>query len=40
MIADFKVERLKEIENYHTKWNIREEEKRDIILTDKLEIHI
>ena len=40
MIADFKVERLKEIESYHTKWNIREEEKRDIILTDKLEIHI
>ena len=40
MIADFKVERLKEIENYHTKWNIREGEKRDIILTDKLEIHI
>ena len=40
MIADFKVERLKEIENYHTKWNIREEEKKDIILTDKLEIHI
>ena len=40
MIADFKVERLKGIENYHTKWNIREEEKRDIILTDKLEIHI
>ena len=40
MIADFKIEKLKEITNYHTKWNIREEEKRDIILTDKLEIHI
>ena len=40
MIADFKVEKLKEITNYYTKWNIREEENRNIILTDKLEIHI
>ena len=40
MIADFKIEKLKEITNYYTKWNIREEENRNIILTDKLEIHI
>lgn len=40
MVADFKIEKLKEITNYHTKWNIREEENRNIILTDKLEIHI
>ena len=40
MIADFKIEKLKEITNYHTKWNIIEEENRNIILTDKLEIHI
>ena len=36
MVADFKIEKLKEITNYHTKWNIREEENRNIILTDKL----
>ena len=32
LIADFKLEKLKEIEKYHTKWNIREEEYKNIIL--------
>ena len=40
LIADFKLEKLKEIEKYHTKWNIREEEYKNIILTDRLELHI
>ena len=40
LITDFKLEKLKEIEKYHTKWNIREEEYRSIILTDRLELHI
>ena len=39
LIADFKLEKLKEIEKYHTKWNIREEEYKNIILTDRLELH-
>ena len=28
------------IKKYHTKWNIREEDYQDVILTDDLEIHI
>ena len=40
LIANFKLERLKEIERFHTKWQIREEKDRRIILTDTLEIHI
>ena len=40
LIADFKLEKLEEIEKYHTKWNIREEEYKNIILTDRLELHI
>ena len=40
LIANFKLEKLKEIPKFHTKWQIREEEYRKIILTDTLEIHI
>ncbi len=40
LIADFGIERLKDIRKYHTKWNIREEEYKNVILTDKLELHI
>ncbi len=40
LIADFELERLKYIRKYHTKWNIREEEHKNIILTDKFELHI
>lgn len=40
MIADFDLEKLKEIVQYHTKWMIREENNKEVILTDKLEIHI
>ena len=40
LIADFNLEKLKLIQDYHTKWNIREEKYTNIILTEKLEIHI
>lgn len=40
MIADFNLDKLKEIASYHTKWMIREENNKEVILTDKLEIHI
>ena len=40
LIANFKLPNLKEISRFHTKWQIREEECRKIILTDTLEFHI
>lgn len=40
LIADFKIEKLKEIKEFKTKWNIREEKHQNIILTNKLEIII
>ena len=40
LISDYNLEKLKEIEKYITKWNIREEETPKVILTDVLEIYI
>ena len=40
LFADYKLENLKHIEKYITKWNIREEENKQTILTDMLEIYI
>lgn len=40
LIANFELQNLKEIPKFHTKWQIREEKYRKIILTDTLEIHI
>lgn len=40
LIADFNLEDLKDVTKFHTVWNIREEKYSNIILTDKLEIHI
>lgn len=40
LISDYNLEKLKEIEKYITKWNIREEETPKVILTDMLEIYI
>lgn len=40
LVADFNLDILKGSTKFHTTWNIREEEYRNIILTDKLEIHI
>ena len=40
LIVNDIINRFEVIEKYHTKWNIREEDYQDIILTDDLEIHI
>lgn len=40
LIANFELDGLKEIKKYITKWNIREEEYKQVILTDVLEIVI
>ena len=40
LIANFELDNLKEIPKFHTKWQIREEEYRKMVLTDTLEIHI
>ncbi len=40
LIAGFKIPKLKEIEKYHTKWNLREEKYHNKILTEEIEIHI
>lgn len=40
LITCYEMKQLKEVEKIHTKWNIREEEYKDLILTDKLEFHI
>lgn len=40
LIVNDTIDRFEIIKKYHTKWNIREEEYQDIILTDDLEIHI
>ena len=40
LIADFSLDKLKSIPEFRTKWNIREEKYKDIILTNKLELII
>lgn len=40
LIADFNLQKLKEIPKYHTKWNLREEKYSDKILTDRIELHV
>ena len=40
LIADFELDGLKEVKKYITKWNIREEDYKSVILTDVLEIVI
>lgn len=40
IILNDQIERFDEIKKYETKWNIREEDYREIILTDDLEIRI
>lgn len=40
LIADYKLEKLKDITEYHTKWNLREKNYPDIILTNDIEFHI
>ncbi len=40
LIADFELTNLNKILKFHTSWHIREDEFSEIILTEKLEIHI
>lgn len=40
LIANYELEGLKEIEKYHTKWRLREEDYVTKILTDIMEVHI
>lgn len=40
LIADFKIDKLKEIPKICTKWQIREEKHQSVILTDILEVYI
>ena len=40
LITDYELESLKQIPKYQTKWQIREEEYRQVILTDVMELYI
>ena len=40
LITDYRVPKLEHISKYHTKWNLREEDFLDTILTDDIEMHI
>ena len=40
LISDYELESLKEIPKYQTKWQIREEEYHQVILTDVMELYI
>ena len=40
LIANYKLKKTEKIEKYHTKWNLREEEYLNTILTDEIEMHI
>jgi predicted transposase/invertase (TIGR01784 family) len=40
LFSDYKLEKLKNIDKYITKWNIREEENVQTVLTDDMEIYI
>lgn len=40
LFINFNIENLKVIKKYKTKWNFREEDYSDVVLTDAMEIHI
>ena len=40
LLTDYEIKSLKEIKKYMTKWNIREEDYGNIILTDAMEVYI
>lgn len=40
LIADYKLDKSKEISYYHSKWNLREENHKDLKLTNDIELHI
>ena len=40
LISDYEIESLKEIKKYVSKWNLREEDYGNLILTDAIEVYI
>lgn len=40
LIADYKLEELKDVEEYHTVWNLREQKYFNKIITNDIELHI
>ena len=40
LIADYNLDKTKNISRYHTKWNLREETQQDMKLTNDIEMHI
>jgi predicted transposase/invertase (TIGR01784 family) len=40
LITNFKLPQLREIEEYHTKWNLREAKHLEKVLTEDIEMHI
>ena len=40
LIADYKLEELKTLKEYHTVWNLRERKNKEKILTQDIEVHI
>ena len=40
LIADYKLDKSKDISHYHSKWNLREENHKDLKLTNDIELHI
>ena len=40
LITDYKLDKIKDIERYHTIWNLREEENQEMKLTNHIEMHI
>ncbi|MBO5909896.1 MAG: hypothetical protein J6Q15_00145, partial [Clostridia bacterium] len=39
LIADYRLDKSKEISHYHSKWNLREENHKDLKLTNDIELH-
>ena len=40
LIANYRLEELKEIEKYHTRWNLRESDFPDKIISKNIEMHV
>ena len=40
LITCYKLDEIKEISRYHTRWSLREDKETDAILTDKFQIHV
>ena len=40
LITCYKLDEIKEISRYHTRWSLREDKETDAVLTDKFQIHV